>query len=443
MAKSIHRRNIKFKNYIAGVDKKKVLGVGIDPSKHFHRVVIFDFTGKILTPPFSIDTFQAGYKELTRKIARCSKKIIAEGVYVAIEMPASYSHSFIQKLKGDFDHVVMVSPTAVADNRRQKSLYGLKTDDIDAGAVGDLLCRGEFHCSSHDDSRLYEMKECVLFREARLNTVITFKNRISFRLDKIYPGYNTKYEQYAALSQTPDKDVLYQGLIHHKMTGQEILCTPDYDLVKLFGYEKKNMGMERIKKLKEKLKLMILPKESIARLHMDLLEIDVKQYDSLKIELKKIENRIVELSRRTPAKYLFGQIKGVKDLYAASYIALIGDIKLYKNAKHIFSKSGLAPTVHQSGMTAKQSVRARKAGDKCLRTILFRMASFAKLHEPSLKLYAERLEKNGLHWKKKRIAVANKLNRIMFALIRDKAEFNRIAENPKLLNGVKSGSLYG
>ena len=70
MAKYINKRNIKFKNEIKKIDKKKILGVAIDPSKTFHRVVIFDFTGRILDRPFSINTLKTGYLELKRVIKK-------------------------------------------------------------------------------------------------------------------------------------------------------------------------------------------------------------------------------------------------------------------------------------------------------------------------------------------------------------------------------------
>ena len=74
MAKYIHRRNFKFKKEVALANKSQMLGVGIDPSKHFHRVVIFDFAGKVLMEPFSIDTFKNGYAELKRNISKSLNK---------------------------------------------------------------------------------------------------------------------------------------------------------------------------------------------------------------------------------------------------------------------------------------------------------------------------------------------------------------------------------
>lgn len=65
MARYIHRRNIRFKNEIAKADKSKILGIAIDPSSNFHRVILFNFLGEIIGEPFSIDTLRTGYDLLT------------------------------------------------------------------------------------------------------------------------------------------------------------------------------------------------------------------------------------------------------------------------------------------------------------------------------------------------------------------------------------------
>lgn len=421
--KSIHRRNIRFRKEISRKNKKRILGVAIDPAKTFHRVILFDFTGKTIYRPFSIDPFKTGYQLLRKKINAAVKRIKAENVYVAYEMPALYSQTLIERLKVDYKNVAAVPPAAVAENRKQRLLQGLKTDDIDAGAVGDLLIRGEFIAENHSSDLYSELRELINFRERKLVYFVTLKNKINFRLDKIYPGLNTAYNEYKKLYWDSDDNVIFKGLIHNRMTGQEILRTSYTKLIGIYEFETRGRAMRRLKMLKERLRLMLLPKEKVAKMHLELLRIDVNEFNILVKEMNRLEERIIDLAKRTPAAYLMKQIKGVTDIYAAIYIGLIGDIRRYSKATHIFSKSGLSPTIHQSGMNTKQLAKSRKVGDRMLRTHLFRMAGYVKLHEPVFKEYAKRLEDRDLHWKKRRVAVANKLNRVLFALIRDKKDF--------------------
>lgn len=68
-------KNRKFYNGIRGIKKDKLLGVAIDWSKSFHKVMIFDFNGKILVKPFEIDTLRSGYDKLISMMQKTEKKI--------------------------------------------------------------------------------------------------------------------------------------------------------------------------------------------------------------------------------------------------------------------------------------------------------------------------------------------------------------------------------
>jgi len=423
MVKYIHRRNIEFLRKIAKSDKTKILGIAVDPSKHFHRVIICDFNGKMLAPPFSIDTFQKGYDKLVKKINRLSNKINAENVYIAIEGAASYSENLIRHLRKDFENVVFVATIAVANNRKQRLLQGLKSDDYDAGAVADLLTRGEFKRYVKDTRNYYRMKELVYWRASKQKLLIAARNQILHRLEKIYPGLNINYGDQKKLCANPESDVLFNGLLNARKTAREILEIPDTGLSQMFGY-KTGYGRNRVKQLKIKFKDMLLPDEEIAKEQLSILERDVKFLRYLEVELKEVEKELVDLAKNTPAKYIMGQIAGITDIYSAIYIGLVGDLKNYKDASDIFAKSGLTPKLKQSG-TRNIKGGIRRTGNKILRTHLFRMATFALLKEPIFKeYYLRRRDDTKRHWKKNRIAVANKLNRTLFALMRDRVPFN-------------------
>ena len=99
---------MRFKNEIAVADKSKILGIAIDPSSNFHRVVIFDFLGKIIGKPFSIDILRTGYDLLIKNINKAQKKISSTDIYLAIESAGSYSENLYIHLQADFKNVVLI-----------------------------------------------------------------------------------------------------------------------------------------------------------------------------------------------------------------------------------------------------------------------------------------------------------------------------------------------
>jgi len=426
MVNSIHRRNVEFKEKMANTDKRKVVGVAIDTSKYFHRVLIFDFQGKFLTKPFSIDNLQKGYDKLKISIRKATRKRKTDNIYIAVELAGVYSDNLIRHLAEDFENIVLVTGRAVKENRDQQSLYGLKTDDIDAGAVADLLIRGEF-IKFYDESVDYRyLRELVHWREKKVRIRIKLKNQIVARMDRIYPGLNNDFDTNKKL-YCSNLSSLYQGLTKVSMTPKEIMGIPDIKLAKLLGY-KKMSHMKKVREFKVRLKEMMFADDAMTKRNLKLLKRDVSLLEHIKSELKEVEEEIVEISNKTPARYLVGEIKGITELTAGIFIGLIGDIKKYASANHIFSSAGLSPRISESGRMLKSKGKGiKRYGNKVLRTRLFQMARQVLMCDPYFESFYKRQKMNKKkHWKKRCITVANKLNRVMFALMRDKVQFKRI-----------------
>lgn len=228
-------RNIKFKNAVALSDKRKIIGVAIDPAKEFHRVIIFDFMGKIIGKPFSIDIFKSGYTELKRKIIRSHAKINAVAVHIAIESTGTCSDNLVNHLWGDYRNIVYIPPLAVANNRKQKLIQYFKTDDVDCGAIGDLLIRGEFIQGAQQSLLYYKLKNLVYWRERKLGMKGRLKNQINDRLHKIYPGINSDFDGRSKLYTDPENGVFFRGLLESNMVGQDLLETSNEKLFEIFG----------------------------------------------------------------------------------------------------------------------------------------------------------------------------------------------------------------
>ena len=70
----------------------------------------------------------------------------------------------------------------------------------------------------------------------------------------------------------------------------------------------------------------------------------------------------------------------------------------------------------------------KRAGNRVLRYTLYMMALLARLHDPYFRAYFQRYQQTHQRdFKHSVIAVANKLNRVLFALWRDQQPFHRNA----------------
>jgi len=421
--KNIHKRNIRFKNFVANSDKKRLLGVSLDTSKTFHRVLIFDFLGKVKIEPFSINTLADGYEELKKKIKIVEKRMKAERIYIALESPAKYTKNLVYHLCKDYKRVVVISPYEVAQNRKQTMLVGLKTDEIDAGAVADLMIRGEFLPINKSKSTYIRLNNLVYWREQKLTMRVMIKNQIHHRFEKIYPGINCEYDGKRKLFTNPFISYLHKGLLNINMTPSEILNEPDSILAKNFEY-KDTTYAHHIQRLKNRLGEMLLPEDKEARIDLDFLKLDVDLLKIFDSKIENIESEIIEIGSQTSAKFLFNQIKGITELSASLYVGLIGDFRRFKSAGHIYSYAGLSPRRRQSGNMDLRSVGIKRAGNRLLRCMLFRMASQVIVCDPFYNAYYKRLrDEKGKGWKQGVIVVCKKLNKVFYALMRDEVPY--------------------
>ena len=416
----------RFKRKIKGIKKEEILGISIDISKDYHKALIFDFEGRILDGPFEFDVFKDGYEDFKQRVGEAAEEREVKKVFFGLEPTGPYHENLARHLKEDFKEVEFVNPSTTYANRAQDMLVGLKTDDIDLGAIGDLLIRGKSYEYNLEEAGVYlNLKEETFWREKKLKMQTRLKNQIKARLNKIYPGMMSKYDDNKPLFSDLWKSQVARGLIKSRLTPAQIKTMNTEELIREFKKRGYSLTPGWVEKIAQYTKRMLLPKDEILEIEMDLLNRDLYLLETLERELSTVEERMVEEVKRTDSSFLLGKIKGLSDVMIASFAGAVGRIGNYRLGKQIFSKSGLSSKVNQSGKRNIKGLSIRRVGSKILRCILFKMGDAVKKHNPYFALYYSYLtEEKGKLWKKAHIAVSNKLVRVMFAMLRDRANFN-------------------
>jgi transposase len=117
-------------------------------------------------------------------------------------------------------------------------------------------------------------------------------------------------------------------------------------------------------------------------------------------------------------------VPGVGPIVALTAVAVFADVERFGSAKHVASYAGLVPSTYQSGDRDCHG-HITKRGSAELRTMLCEAAHHARrpshpLHPYFLKLCARRGYKTAI------VAVAHRLCRVLYALLRDGTEFQPI-----------------
>ena len=151
----------------------------------------------------------------------------------------------------------------------------------------------------------------------------------------------------------------------------------------------------------------------------------LNEWQYLNKRLHQLERTLVKQARSCPkAKRLMG-IKGVAEITATAAVMYGGDGSGYKNGRHFSASIGLVPKEHSSG--GKQRLGSiTKRGNGYLRRLLVQGAWSVIRHidkaTDKLSLWAKKvIERRGKH--KAAIAIANKLARIIWAMLYHQTEY--------------------
>jgi hypothetical protein len=80
------KRGEAFLQIVRGVDRARILCVSLNLSKYFHRVMVHNAYGEIVTPSFEIDIFRSGFEHLCHVIDETATRLgdeqIQQFVYI-------------------------------------------------------------------------------------------------------------------------------------------------------------------------------------------------------------------------------------------------------------------------------------------------------------------------------------------------------------------------
>ena len=148
--------------------------------------------------------------------------------------------------------------------------------------------------------------------------------------------------------------------------------------------------------------------------------------------MKQIERAISRLEAKQAAlvqasyaktKELVRSICGIGPRTTCALLAYVGDLSNFQTHKQLAAYMGLNPVPFESG-TLRASSHISKQGNAKLRTLFYLCALSAKRHNKDCKRLYVRLKAAGKKEKVALIAVANKLIRQVFAIVKSGLMFD-------------------
>lgn len=152
------------------------------------------------------------------------------------------------------------------------------------------------------------------------------------------------------------------------------------------------------------------------------VELHLDRVAALDGRVAELEGRIDVVYRQADPERLVETLPGIASTIAPAVRAFVGDVRRFPNAKAFVSYFGLAPLKSQSGNTDRTGQRISKAGNRLMRQYLFLAADNARRSDLELAAYYHRKRRGGWHHTKLVVAIANRLARRLYAVLKREAD---------------------
>jgi transposase len=386
---------------------------GIDLGGRFHQVQVTSASGERLGRSFRIGRGKAGLVELQEGLRRVSGTDF-EAVYT-IEATQNYWLELVHPLQRAGAAVYLVSP---AKSTALRTFYRrhTKNDAIDAEALSRLPLVDPALRPAMASPAQWDMLRRLVRQSWQLRGLMANrKRRIMSRVLMVYPGY--------------------ESVFRDRYCGSSLLFCRRY----LDPGKARRLGCRRLSVMLRKRALGKFDPSRAARLWQvienapdlnlsyDDLQLLVNQdLDLLEAEEKSqraLRERIAELYGEVEPSMRLLSVRGLGDFLAAAITAFIGEPGRFDNIDQVVAASGLCARLKSSAGSDTANQPLTQHGEPVLRGCAYLAAEIARHYDPELQAFHRRLTARGKHYKQASCAVAAKILRRCFAVLRDQRDY--------------------
>jgi transposase len=133
--------------------------------------------------------------------------------------------------------------------------------------------------------------------------------------------------------------------------------------------------------------------------------------------MAELDRHLEELLAASPEAEVVRSLPGMGVVFAAEFLAEVGDLSRYASANSLAAAAGIAPVLRASGATSYQR-RARR-GNRALKRVLYRSAFSCIAHHEQSEAYYRKKRAQGKGHHQAVIALARRRVDVLWAMLRD------------------------
>jgi len=386
---------------------------GVDLGGAFHQVQITNAVGERLGKSFRIGRGKTGLAELQEGLRRIAGDDV-DPVYT-IEATQNYWLELVHPLQRAGASVYLVSPSKSSALRTFYRRH-TKNDAIDAEALSRLpVVDPKLRPATASAPKWDMLRRLVRQSWLLKNQMANRKRRIMGRVLMVYPGYETVFrDRYCGTSLLFCRRYLDPAKARRVGRRRLSVLMRKRALGK-FDESRAERLWQVIENAPE-LNLCYDDLQLLLNQDLDLLEAEEKSQQALR-------ERIAELYGELDPSTRLSTVPGLGDYLAAAITAFIGEPGRYANADQVVALSGLCARLKSSAGTDTANQPLTQHGDPVLRGCAYLAAEICRHYDPELRAFHRRLTSRGKHYKQASCALAAKLLRRCFAVLREQRNY--------------------
>jgi transposase len=309
--------------------------------------------------------------------------------------------------------VVELNPAHVGEQRRVQGRRRVKTDAVDLEAITELVLAGRGSPVSGRQQVIGELIAWSAHRIRRVETRTATKNQLLGQLDRSFPGLTLALPD--VLGTKVGRLVAEQFADPHRLAALGAARFVRFAATR--GLQVRGPVADRL--VQAARNALPMPDAAVARA---VLAADLGLLADLDAQVAGAETQMAALLPRSPFATLT-TVSGWGVVRAGNYGAAVGDPARWPGHRQLYRASGLSPMQYESAGRRRDGSISRE-GSVELRRALIDLGIGLWLNDPAARRYGQSLRERGKKGGVIACAMANRANRIAFALVRGQARYD-------------------
>ena len=289
----------------------------------------------------------------------------------------------------------------------------VKTDAIDLEAITELVLAGHGVAVTARSATITELSGWAMHRSRRIWTRTATKNQLLAQLDRCFPGLTLALPD--VLGTQIGRLVAAEFADPHRLAALGVTRFVRFAVNR--GLRVRRSAAERL--VAAARTALPVPEAVVAR---HVLADDLALLACLDAQIAAAEAKIATLLPDTPFAVLL-TVPGWATIRAGNYGAAVGDLDRWPGARQLYRASGLSPAQYESAGKRRDGGISRE-GSVALRRALIDLGIGLWRSDPPARRYGQQLRARGKKGGVIGCAMANRANKIAYALVRDQSSYD-------------------